>query len=265
MNQEHPSARVIAGLIVLGVLLAGAGALTAAVLLPPAQLHIGELCLVAPSVFYLLIKKYDFKAAFRCNPISWKLTGISLLLGAASTILTDELDRLLNPFIKMPQELQDMIFDLLKFDSWQEGVALFIAAVLMAAVIEEMLFRGLLQRALERRLGVAPGLVLSALAFALIHFNPWWMAQILILGITLGVLAWRSDSIFPSILVHGVNNAIALTALNFEPQFKGWYEAGGHVNSALVVTAAAAVSLGFIAFWRLTAPVAQLEITKKDF
>ncbi len=262
MNQEHPRARVIAGLIILGVLLAGAGALTAAVLLPPAQLHIGELCLVAPSVFYLLIKKYDFKAAFRFNPISWKLTGISFLLGAAITILTDELDRLLNPFIKMPQELQDMIFDLLKFDSWQEGVALFIAAVLMAAVIEEMLFRGLLQRALERRLGVTFGLFFSALAFAFIHFNPWWMAQILILGITLGVLAWRSNSIFPSILVHGINNAIALAALNFEPRFAGWYEVGGHVNLALVVTAAVVACLSFIAFWRQTIP---LHLLNKDF
>ncbi|HEX9653766.1 MAG TPA: type II CAAX endopeptidase family protein [bacterium] len=252
MNESHPGLRMILGLIILGVVLAGVVGLATSVLLPDAQLHIGELCIVTPTLVYVIRKKFDLKSAFRLNAIDKKLTGISLVLGIAITILTDEVDRLLQLFIKMPPEFEDFILGLLKADTLLEGVWLFVAAVVLAGIIEEMLFRGLLQQAFERRLGVAHGLFFSALVFAFIHLNPWWMMQIIILGLLLGILAWRSDSIYPTILIHCINNAAALVLINFEPKFVGWYEWYGHVNPPIVAIAACLAFYALKGFWHLT-------------
>lgn len=250
MNDSFPELRIILALIILGVVLAGIGALVTSTLLPDAQLHIGEICIVAPTLLYVIRKKYDFKSVFRFNPIDKKTAMLSIVLGFAITILTDELDRLIGLVVKMPPEFEQFIFDILKADSLYEGVMLFIAAVLMAGIVEEMLFRGLLQQSLERRLGVANGLFFSAMLFAFIHFNPWWMMQIIALGVVLGIMAWRSNSIIPSILVHCINNAASLVLLNFESHITGWYEWYGHVYPPIVAVAAGLAFYGFKGFWR---------------
>jgi membrane protease YdiL (CAAX protease family) len=155
--------------------------------------------------------------------------------------------------IKMPPQFEDFVFGMLKADTIFEGVMLFIAAVLLAGIIEEMLFRGLLQQALERRLGITHGLFFAALTFAFIHLNPWWMMQIITLGLVLGILAWRSNSVFPGMWIHCINNATSLAFVNFEPQFLGWYEWYGHVNPSIVAVAACLAFYCLKAFWRLTA------------
>ncbi len=252
MNESFPEVRVILVLIILGVVLAGVGALVTSTFLPDAQLHIGELCIVSPTIFYVIRKKYSFRSVFRFNPIDKKITGLSIVLSIAITILTDELDRLIGLFVKMPPEFEEFIFGLLKADSLYEGVMLFIAAVLMAGVVEEMLFRGILQQALERRLGAANGLFFSAMIFAFIHFNPWWMMQIITLGVVLGIIVWRSNSIVPSILVHCINNAASLALINFESHITGWYEWYGHVYPPIVAIAACLAYYGFKGFWNAT-------------
>jgi hypothetical protein len=92
----------------------------------------------------------------------------------------------------------------------------------------------------------------SALIFAIVHLNPWWMMQILVLGVILGLLAWRSNSIIPGILVHSINNGLALLMLNIKPEHLHWYEWRGHVNPLIALLAAGAAYSGLKSFFRLT-------------
>jgi membrane protease YdiL (CAAX protease family) len=74
--------------------------------------------------------------------------------------------------------------------------------VLAAPLIEELMFRGFFQRILEYRQGdITKSVLLSAMVFALIHFNPWWIVQIYLMGLFMGYMAWRTDSIWPSFLL----------------------------------------------------------------
>jgi len=90
------------------------------------------------------------------------------------------------------------------------------------------------------------------LIFAFLHFMPWWI-QILLIGVVLGVLAWRSDSVWPGIVVHAINNGVALLQVNLPPESLDWYNWNGHVYPPLVVASAAAAFYCFKAFFRLTA------------
>ena len=48
--------------------------------------------------------------------------------------------------------------------------------------------------------------------------NPYWFIQIYILGVFLGFLAWKTKSIIAPLILHGLNNFIALLLSLSEPQ-----------------------------------------------
>ena len=85
-----------------------------------------------------------------------------------------------------------------------------IAAAVLPAIAEELVFRGVLARGLARRLGPWLAIVLSAIAFALFHLQLVQLLPIFVIGLGLGVIAVRADSALPSMLAHALNNAIAI-------------------------------------------------------
>ncbi len=109
-------------------------------------------------------------------------------------------------------------FDMILRDRWG-----YFAIGLLAPVCEELVFRGAVLRALLRwtpRHWLA--IAISALLFALIHANPIQMPHAFLVGLLLGWLYYRTDSIVPGIAYHWVNNSIAYVVYNFypDPQMK---------------------------------------------
>ena len=109
-------------------------------------------------------------------------------------------------------------FDMILRDRWG-----YFAIGLLAPVCEELVFRGAVLRALLRwtpRHWLA--IAISALLFALIHANPIQMPHAFLVGLLLGWLYYRTDSIVPGIVYHWVNNSIAYVVYNFypDPQMK---------------------------------------------
>jgi membrane protease YdiL (CAAX protease family) len=82
--------------------------------------------------------------------------------------------------------------------------------VVVAPVVEESVFRGVVQPALAIRFGAAAGVVVSGLLFAAIHFDGWGFVQLAVLGVLLGALALLGRSIWPSIALHALVNTQAL-------------------------------------------------------
>jgi len=86
-----------------------------------------------------------------------------------------------------------------------------LAVVVGAPLAEELMFRGLGYSLLER-FGGAVAIAGSSAAWALAHGLIEAFPVIFVLGIGLGLLRRASRSILPGMLLHGVFNAIALTA-----------------------------------------------------
>jgi len=85
-----------------------------------------------------------------------------------------------------------------------------LALALGTAVGEELFFRGLLQRALERRLGAAGAIAVAALAFGAAHGDWTQGSGAAVLGLYLGTLAWAAGSVRLAIAAHAANNAFAV-------------------------------------------------------
>ncbi len=92
--------------------------------------------------------------------------------------------------------------------------------VLVVPVVEELLFRGLLLRALLRLLGRAGRILGPALAclctgilFGLAHFQALQLLGLATFGVVLSYLAYRQRRLGPSILAHATFNLVAIVAV----------------------------------------------------
>lgn len=84
----------------------------------------------------------------------------------------------------------------------------FVAVALVAPVVEELIFRGLILNRLSRAMPGWLAVALSAAAFGVCHGHPVWFAYAFIMGVIFGWISLRTRSILPSILGHLTFNAI---------------------------------------------------------
>jgi membrane protease YdiL (CAAX protease family) len=78
---------------------------------------------------------------------------------------------------------------------------------------EELFFRGLLFRWLRRRLAVAPSAVLSAVVFGLVHGQLEVGIGAFLVGVVLAYAYERSGSLWPSIIIHAVQNSVSIVLM----------------------------------------------------
>lgn len=82
-----------------------------------------------------------------------------------------------------------------------------LSIVVLAPVVEELLFRGAMQGYLMCRLkNPAWGIVIASLIFGAIHGNPAQIPFAFVTGLALGWVYYRTGSLWPGILMHFVNN-----------------------------------------------------------
>lgn len=89
---------------------------------------------------------------------------------------------------------------------------------LLAPLVEELVFRGSILRELLRwKKNPWVGIVISAVMFSAIHMNPAQMPHAFLIGLLLGWMYYRTDSIVPGVVFHWVNNTIAYVLYQFYP------------------------------------------------
>jgi membrane protease YdiL (CAAX protease family) len=138
--------------------------------------------------------------------------GAGLLVGTVAVVAVASA---IDPWARHHQ--QDLRDDV-GLTAWQTALTI-VALVLLAPLGEELLFRGLLLRALVRRMPFWPAAVLSAVLFALCHVDqyvPWplWPRTLTLVG-TGVVLAWlyRWRGYPASVIAHATVNVGATIAL----------------------------------------------------
>jgi membrane protease YdiL (CAAX protease family) len=98
------------------------------------------------------------------------------------------------------------------------GAGLAVLGVVMigcAPLFEELLFRGVILRALRSRLSAAPAVALQGLLFGAFHIDPRWglgnIGLVLVIagmGIAFGVLAERTGRLGAGMLAHAIQNGV---------------------------------------------------------
>lgn len=160
----------------------------------------GLLTLLILVVFFLLRRKNPLKEVdFRRTPARCVCAALSVtpFLYAAVIFI---LSLLPEAWMESYAEASSMLT--------QTGPIMAIATVVVAPIVEETIFRGLI---LSRLRKVMPGwlsVIISALLFGVCHGQIVWICYAFVLGLIFGVMAQRSGSVLPSLLAHVLFNAI---------------------------------------------------------
>ena len=202
-------------------------------------LAVGEMVLLALPVFYLLRRKLSLPLNLRLNPVPGNIVWLSVPVSLCMIVLIDEVDRLVRLVLPLLEEIASEIGKTMLIDNGLDFILVTFSAVILAAVAEEAIFRGMLQQSVEKHVDVTKGVIYSSIAWALVHGNHYMMLQIFLFGFFLGWLAWRTNSIIPTLIAHGLNNAIAILYINFSRDNEPFpiYEWNGHVSPFWLILA----------------------------
>ena len=232
---------------ILGIITAFATAAIIGVLLVPLigldsskwiALIIGEAMIVLPALLYVRAREYDFNKSFRLSKPPKGTIILVILISFSLQPLMYELDALFSQLLPLPpflNEYLDKAIGSLKVDSVGSFLLLTLGAIIIAGISEEVLFRGFLQKSFENSVSQIRAVMLSSLVFSLVHFSPQ-LLQIFLLGALLGYIALRTNSLYPSIILHMINNAIAISVINWELTLSIYYSKN-HLSPLIIVPA----------------------------
>ena len=162
-----------------------------------------------------VLLRYTGRSPFRCVRLHRAEPGpvfYSILASLALIVPTLSLQAVVGRYVKIPDAVIEALEAIVRAESLPELAYVWLIAALGAAVSEEFLFRGVLQNGLASRLRGGVAVLLTALVFAILH-TIWRFPPAFILGIFLGLLYWRTGSLWPPIVAHLTINTVAIVTL----------------------------------------------------
>jgi membrane protease YdiL (CAAX protease family) len=154
---------------------------------------------------------------FFMNEISWRV------------------DKLLPP----PSWFMELFNRLFESDSGIWGGIL--RVVILAPIVEELIFRGVIFSGFQRIYSSFWAIFLSALLFALFHLNPWQLGPTFLLGLLLGFVRLRTGSLLAAILTHALHNGMIFLSIYYKEgwNIQNWQQPGkmqSYVISLILLT-----------------------------
>lgn len=156
-----------------------------------------------------LKRKYiiDLKGMFSTKKVSAMFFIPMTIIMTGSGILLSEVDNFMRRIIPI-SDFWIKIFSSLLGDGFAPWKGI-IAVVVIAPIVEEIIFRGLILKGFLKHYSVKKSIIISALLFGIIHMNPWQFVSALVGGTILGWWYVKTDSILVSIFGHALNNGMS--------------------------------------------------------
>lgn len=166
--------------------------------------------MLLPALVFTAISGVSFRGSLRLGP--FRPVNIPIVIGIM--IFAIPVAGLMNVLNLL---LVDSIFGkvvVTSLPSAQNGTQFLVNLLVIAGsagICEEVLFRGVIQRSFER-IGTVPSILLAALLFSLTHLDFQKILGTFALGVLIGYIVYRTNSLYCGILAHFTNNAAAVAA-----------------------------------------------------
>jgi sodium transport system permease protein len=196
---------------------------------------------LAPTIALVAAFGFSPRATLALRAPSPRGVAAALLVGVSGWIVAGGIvTRLLPPPESLSRELGRMIL----LDGAPLPLVLLLAAV-APAICEELLFRGLLFSGL-RRLGPPVAIVVSSLLFGLAHGSVYRLLPTAFLGLAMGYARYRTGSIASGMIIHALNNGIAVSLLYLDLPWVREIVEGGELPWGVTAGGAAVFAGGLI-------------------
>lgn len=130
----------------------------------------------------------------------FSLRGLNPTLLLWAFVLIFAVGVVLEPLLRVLPELQFNV---------GRGLWTMVSLILFAPLFEELLCRGVVLGSLRERYGVTTAWLLSSLFFGVLHLQPVQVVSATVVGLILGYVRLATDSLWPSMILHALNNAVA--------------------------------------------------------
>lgn len=158
-------------------------------------------------IWYALKKNPDLITKIQRGHIDVQISIALVLAGLGVSILLSEIDNIFRSLIRIPDFLVNYLSSIIYGESFYST---FIALVIVAPITEELLFRGVILSGLSSKYGSRKAVILTSLLFGLFHLNPVQIIGAIFVGLVLGWMKLKFDSIVVPIVFHGIYNALPL-------------------------------------------------------
>jgi len=170
------------------------------------------------------------------------LVAIPLNLGIAGPLVE---------LVPMNDFFRDMIREMMREMASDQGLWMFMALVIAAPILEELIFRGIMLDGLLRIYSPTKAVIVSSLLFGLIHLNPAQFVGGALVGGFMGWVYVHTRSVMATILIHAAFNLTAFTEGYFidleEAMDMSYAEVlGGWANYVLVVLGSVVITLSCV-------------------
>lgn len=181
---------------------------------PPPVVEVTDRLIVVGLVWYVL-RRHGIALGSRIFPAQNQLRSVAVGVAAGALLLGVSVfsERLYTAVFLLSPTQHPIVALVETARSWQELLLPLFLAGLAAPVAEEMLYRLFTFSALKERFGLWGGAVASAAIFALFHFNPFWLAEMMVVGTGLALLYYWSGSLISAIVAHSFVNTSKVVLL----------------------------------------------------
>lgn len=165
------------------------------------------LMIVVVSLIYRYFRCHDKLSSYR-QGARGKLSPNFILLGVVFMVA---ISVVIDPFSRFFE--QDMSEYVKMFTTGNMWVTLFVT-VLVAPILEEIFFRGILLRDISISWGSRWGIIVSSLIFSALHFNLVQAIPAFLMGMVMGYVYIRTNrGLANVIIIHIINNLMASVSL----------------------------------------------------
>ncbi len=175
---------------------------------------------------------------------SFSFKNTSIVVYGLLIVVTVGLSIVLEPMVElipMPDAIKKLFETLFK-NTWLS----FVLISLVGPVMEELLMRGIILDGLLNQWKPKQAILFSALLFGIIHLNPWQFIPAFAVGLVLGWIYWQTQSLWPCIFIHVLNNSLSSAIVYFtnDPMVTTRRLAGSNITYYLVFLCAAILFAG---------------------
>ncbi|MEW6403129.1 MAG: type II CAAX endopeptidase family protein [Chloroflexota bacterium] len=205
-----------------------------------ATMLFAQASVILPALLWIAIRRWPVRTTLRLHPIDWRTAMWSVLIGlacwpvvAGMSALIEQGLSLIGPGPQIPYPT-----------GLVESVIYAVVLIILAPLTEEPVFRGFVLGA-WLRCGTVMGLALSGFLFASFHFQLAALIPLTFLGVALGLLVHRSNSLYSSMIAHAAYNT-AGTLFIFTPSLREAPE------RLLMIAGVIALPIAVLLLWAFT-------------
>ncbi|MGQ9462604.1 MAG: lysostaphin resistance A-like protein [Candidatus Fervidibacter sp.] len=172
------------------------------------------LILLLPAFLFGLARRWNFRKAFRLRPVSWLVTGVTVLGTFALGMTVSQITLwLIQSLRDSPLVKESNLTNLLLATARSESPILLLVGLMLPALPEELVFRGVVQQGFEKRYSPAIAIGLASFIFALFHLDIIQSLSVVAIALFWGWVVWRSQSVLPSLIAHALQNGLTFISV----------------------------------------------------